>query len=82
MSLESELGNECELEFDVPINAYNASEQLEKERRKNSSYFSGINFQITMLNNSSNKLGVTCRKQDAEKLNSILKEYFLTLKQE
>lgn len=80
MSLESELENECELEFDVPMNAYNASEHLEKSKRNNG-YFSGIDFKVTMLNNSLNRLGVTCRKQDAEKLNSLLKEYFLNLKE-
>ncbi len=80
--LESELETEpeCELEFDVPINAYNAAETLEQDMRKNRGYFAGLPFEITLYNVSLNKLGVSCKKQDEAKLKEILTKYFSMLK--
>ncbi|MBS3090181.1 hypothetical protein J4433_00235 [Candidatus Pacearchaeota archaeon] len=83
-NLESglETESECGLEFDVPINAYNVAEALEKDiKRKKAKYFTGLPFRITGYNVSLNTLGIHCRKQDEAKLKEILTKYFSMLKE-
>ncbi len=80
--LESDTGLKCELEFDVPVNAYNAAEALEKDMKKNKGYFAGLPFEITSYNVSLNTLGISCRKQDEAKLREILAQYFSNLREE
>lgn len=80
-NLEAEL--EAELKFDVPINACNASEILEKDMKKRKAeYFAGLPFRITSYNVSLNTLGIHCKKQDEAKLKEILTKYFSKLKED
>ena len=84
--LESIFESELIFEIEVKdIDAYNASEIIEKDfRNGKDKYFGGINFQIISYNvcfvTNSGTIGVKCKnKRDKTKLKNIFPNYIINL---